>query len=200
MLRLTLLFAVIVLYTATAFAQDTVKLHFLYGSKPARGYKQTESKHFGGIKGGHVNIEANGKVLDFMPGKCPLFPNNRKPSGGFVINHDVYWDTSSAKWTTILIPVTRDQLRKFDSLTVQYTRSQPFDYAVFGMRCASATYYVLSEMGLFETWPRRQNIFRHFYPKLLRKRILKWARKKNYPIIRHSGNRSRKWEKDAGPV
>ena len=80
---------------SSCFASDstyTIKINFLYGSKPAKGYHHQESKLFGGIKGGHVNIEAGGRVLDFTPGNNPLFPHNKKPSGGFSINQSVSWD------------------------------------------------------------------------------------------------------------
>ena len=57
---------------------DTIQLHFLYGSVPAKGYKESEKKLFGGIKGGHVNIEANGKVLDFFARQLPDPPGKQK--------------------------------------------------------------------------------------------------------------------------
>lgn len=179
---------------------DTIKLHFLYGSVPARGYYKSEPKLFGGIKGGHVNIEANGRVLDFLPGDNPILPENNKPSGGFKINKAISWDTSSTKWITIKIPVTNRQMRKLENIFNEYSQKTPYDYAIFGMRCAAASYDVLSEIGLFKKLSLKNNIARHFYPKLLRKRMLKWAEKKNYPIIYHDGKKSRKWETDKGVI
>jgi hypothetical protein len=64
----TLLMGLLLMLSIPVFAQQTVRLNFLYGSKPANGYKSVESKYFGGLKGGHVNIEVNGRVLDFLPG------------------------------------------------------------------------------------------------------------------------------------
>lgn len=177
---------------------DTVKLHFLYGSKPAKNFKATEPKWFGSIKGGHVNIEAQGKVLDFLPGKCPLLPDNKNPSGGFWLNQSLYWDTASCKWMTILIPVSSQQMVRLQNLFAVYSQNTPYDYAVFGMRCAAASYDVLSEIGLVKKLPAQQDMIRNFYPKLLRKRMLKMARKNNYTIIRHEGRASRKWERDQG--
>ena len=66
-----------------------LRLIFFMARDPAKGYHQEESKRFGGIKGGHVNIEAGGRVLDFRPGNNPLLPNNKKPSGGFSINESI---------------------------------------------------------------------------------------------------------------
>jgi hypothetical protein len=179
--------------------QDTIRVNFLYGSVPAKGYKETEAKRFGGLKGGHVNIEANGKVLDFRPFEnCPVFPNNKKPTGGFELNSHIKWDTTSDKFITILVPVTPVQMHKLDSLFNLYSQHTPYDYAVFGMRCAAASYDVLSEIGLFKELSNKENIAQHFYPKLLRKKVFKWAKKNNYSIIEHEGRMSRKWETDKG--
>jgi hypothetical protein len=194
-----LLFIILLVYLIPANAQsDTILIHFLYGSRPARGYKNSEKKFFGGIKGGHVNIEMAGRTLDFFKGKCPLFPHNKKPTGGFRINHSVYWDTTACKWATVVIPISGDQAKKLDSLFTIYPKSSPYDYAVFGMRCAAASYDVLSKIGLFKPFSSRQNITKNFYPKLLRKRILKWAKENRFIIIQHPGRISRKWETDKG--
>lgn len=192
----------LVLLIHTAFAQpgqtDTIKLHFLYGSRPVKNSTGTEPKWFGGIKGGHVNIEARGKVLDFLPGKNPLLPDNKKPSGGFRLNNSLYWDTASCKWLTVLIPVSSHQMDSLQNLFAAYSQQTPYDYAIFGMRCAAASYDVLSEIGLVKKLSNRNDIVKNFYPKLLRKRILKMAKARNYRIIRHEGRASRKWEKDQG--
>jgi hypothetical protein len=193
---------IITLLTVPAFlsAQELIKIHFLYGSKPAKGYKDSESKAFGGIKGGHVNIEAGGRVLDFMPGNCPLFPDKKNPSGGYHINHGVYWDTSSSKWMTIEVPVSSIQFRELEILIDSFSKETPYDYAVFGMRCAAASYDVLSEIGLMKELPNGKNVAKNFYPKLLRKRMAKWAKKNNYRVIYHEGSERRKWEKDKGLI
>jgi hypothetical protein len=178
---------------------DTIRVNFLYGSKPAKGFKKSEPKLFGGLKGGHVDIEANGRVLDFKPdGTCHIFPSIKRPNGGFHVNTHVKWDTAVNKYTTIVIPVTHDQMNRLDSVFNLYSQKTPYDYAVFGMRCAAASYDVLSEIGLVKLLPERSNIVTNFYPKLLRKRMYKWARKNNYTIVEHAGRNSRKWEKDVG--
>ncbi|MBL7732091.1 MAG: hypothetical protein JNM88_12995 [Chitinophagaceae bacterium] len=183
---------------STCINAQVLKLHFLYGSKPAKGYKATESKHFGGIKGGHVNIELNGKVLDFLPGNCPIFPENKNPTGGFRLNGSIYWDTASTRWATIVIPISAEKEKQLETLFNELSQKTPYDYAVFGMRCAAATYDVLSEAGLVKKLSNSNNIIRNFYPKLLRKRMMKWAEKNNYTIISHEGKPSRKWESDKG--
>ena len=184
----------------TCFASDTtytIKLNFLYGSRPAKGYRQHESKLFGGIKGGHVNIEAGGRVLDFTPGNNPLFPHNKKPSGGFSINPSVTWDNDD-KWKTIVIPVSEVQYMALQKIFDSVAARTPYDYAIFGMRCAAASYDVLSKIGLFKEYSNDKNVITHFYPKLLRKKILKWADRNNYTVISNEGRPSRKWESDKG--
>lgn len=190
-----------ILFLNAARANDstqTIKINFLYGSKPAKGYKQTESKLFGGLKGGHVNIEAGGRVLDFMPGNNPLFPKNKNPSGGFRLNHTVYWNATTDKWVTIIVPVTVEQFNLLQELFNSLPSKTPYDYAIFGMRCAAASYDVLTRIGLFKPIPDNKNITRHFYPKLLRKKILAWAVKNNFTILKNEGRSSRKWESDKG--
>jgi len=175
-----------------------IKVNFLYGSKPAKGHKATESKHFGGMKGGHVNIEAGDRVLDFMPGKCPLFPDNKNPTGGFHVNRSVYWDTASNKCKTILVPLSSSQYSKLQMLFDSLSAKSPYDYAVFGMRCAAASYDVLSKIGLLKELKQGKDATKFFYPKLLRKKMLKWAKENNYTIISSEGRPSRKWESDKG--
>lgn len=194
--------AFIILFSLPAFGQDatdTIRLNFLYGSIPAKGYKKSEPKYFGGLKGGHVNIECNGRILDFTPkGNCPILPNDKKPKGGFSVNSSVHWDTASSKWITVKIPVTKEQLQELDTLFDTYSQRSPYDYAVFGMRCAAASYDVLAEVGIFKKLSQKNNIISNFYPKLLRKRVLKWAEEHNYEISYHEGRPSRKWESDEG--
>jgi hypothetical protein len=167
-------------------ANDTtanyLKINFLYGSKPAKGFKQTESKHFGGLKGGHVNIEAGGRVLDFLPGKNPILPVRKKPSGGYRLNNTAYKNKDKDKWVTIVVPFTQNQFIRLQAVFDSLATNTPYDYAIFGMRCAAASYDVLSEVGLFKKLSNKKNIAKHFYPKLLR----------------NEGRCSRKWESDKG--
>ena len=185
---------------SSCFGSDstyTIKINFLYGSRPAKGYHQQESKRFGGIKGGHVNIEAGGRVLDFTPGNNPLFPHNKKPSGGFSINQSVSWDGDD-KWKSIIVPISGEQYMELQKLFDSVAAKTPYDYAIFGMRCAAASYDVLSKIGLFKEYPNTKNVATHFYPKLLRKKVLKWADQNNYTVISNEGRSTRKWESDKG--
>ena len=116
-----------------------------------------------------------------FPEIVPYFRKIKNPTGGFRINSARYWDTAATKWITIKIPVTTDQMMQLEALFDEYAEQTPYDYAVFGMRCAAASYDVLSEIGLVKKVSDKQNIIKNFYPKLLRKRMLKWAEKKQLP-------------------
>ncbi len=194
--------SILLLIFSISHANDTlqfqIKINFLYGSKPAKGFKQSESKLFGGLKGGHVNIEAGGRVLDFRPGNNPLFPQNRKPTGGYKLSETAYKNKEKDKWTTVIVSVNEDQFIKLQKLFDSFSVKTPYDYSVFGMRCAAASYDVLSEIGLFKKISANKNIAEHFYPKLLRKKILKWAEQKSFTILNNEGRPSRKWESDKG--
>lgn len=194
------LIIIAVFLSSASFAGDstyTIKINFLYGSRPAKGYHKEESKLFGGIKGGHVSVEVAGRVLDFHPGNNPLFPHNKKPSGGFTINKSVYWDGDD-KWKTVIVPISEAQYLQLQKIFDSVAAKTPYDYAIFGMRCAAASYDVLSKIGLFKEYPNGKNVVTHFYPKLLRKKILKWAGKNNFEIISNEGRTTRKWESDKG--
>src|SRR6476659_2148020 len=60
-----------------AISQDTLKVNFLYGSKPKWDYRDTEKSWFGGVLGGHVGIEGDsGKILNFInKGNFHVFSN-----------------------------------------------------------------------------------------------------------------------------
>src|SRR5688500_17978347 len=76
--------------------RDTVylKVHFLYGSKPLKAFKDTEPKWFGGILGGHVGIEGDtDQILDFGPdGRFHVFAHkgNRNSSFGLRSSKSFY--------------------------------------------------------------------------------------------------------------
>jgi hypothetical protein len=64
------------------------------------------------------------------------------------------------------------------------------------MRCAAASYDVLSQIGLFKPKSKNWMVNRIFYPRRLRKRMLKMAAEKGYKSHKQPGRKTRKWEKD----
>ena len=181
-----------------------LKVHFLYGSRPAKKFKQEESKWFGGILGGHVGVEKDsGKIFNFVPsGKFHVFSHKKKRHSKFTFHSNSSFysilggNDDSVKKLCVEIPITKTQAEKFDSLTKLYTAQTPFDYAFIGMRCGAAAYYVLAQLGIVKKFGQRRTFLKIFYPKKLRKRLLKKAGKNNWHFVRQDGSKRRIWEKD----
>jgi hypothetical protein len=203
----TLLFALFCLGECNiALSQDSVyiKVHFLYGSKPKKKYKDVEPKWFGGILGGHVGIETDSNtVLNFVPsGEFHVFAKNKERHSAFAVHTPKsFWQifgssTDSVKKTTIEIPITRLQKQKLDSVSKAYRSQTPYDYAFFGMRCGAAAYDILSKLGILKKYSYRKTYRKIFYPRKLRKRLIKKAKKNKWTIRMTEGTKKRKWEGD----
>lgn len=176
-----------------------LKVHFLYGSKPKWKYRTTEYKAFGGLHGGHVTIELDGSDYGFVPAgsRVHIFPR-KKPAADFVDNplNGMYPYSAKNKTVTFVIPIDTSQYTELKQILGSYSNHTPFDYAFFGMRCASTTAEILGEIGIIKKRKRFANIVRTFYPKKLRKRLFKLARRENYEILQNEGVTTRKWERD----
>ncbi len=199
-LLIILLFLV---FVCDAYSQTdssaVIKVHFLYGSKPKRQFKDAEVPFFGGIHGGHVSIQSGDMDYGFGPTVMPvhLFPKHRRQSvfearelqGGARYS-------AGNKTVTFVIPVSAKQLAILDSTHNAYCLTTPYDYAFFGMRCASATHDILARAGIVERKSRVFTILTTFYPKRLRKRLFKQAMARGYGVIRSEGKTTRTWERD----
>ena len=184
------------------FASDSlfVKVHFVYGSKPKSAFKKIETKQFGGIHGGHVYLELENKIISYGTnnGKWHIFPHKSKSAGRYRIDKDLKWhgDTGKLKITTIVIPITEEQVLKFKETEKKYFEQTPYDYAFIGMRCAAGAYDVLSKTEVCEFKSRVGIISKNFYPKRLRVKLLKRAEKEHWQVLRQEGRITRKWERD----
>ncbi len=186
---------ILLFYLSSVHAQDTIKVLFSYGSKPnARG----ESRWFGGIHGGHVSISYKRQYASFVPdGEVHIFPK-KKQASAFVIERDgqFLFDTTDSRYLIICIPADSQTIARKDSILQNRLYKPGYDYALFGMRCASAAYEVLSASGLYPRYAIKRQAFKYFYPKLLRKKLLKQARKNKWKTIYRPGRKTRKWERD----
>jgi hypothetical protein len=188
------------------YSQDTafLKVHFLYGSKPLKKFKDTEQKWFGGVLGGHVGIEADSnKILNFSPnGKFHLFAKTNNRHSTYLISSDsVFYSIfdeqpDSMKKAIVYVPITKLQKQRFDSIEIAYLRQTPYDYALFGMRCGAAAYDILGQLDILPKYGYGKTYMKIFYPKKLRKRLFKKAKASNWVIVKYDGSRRRKWEKD----
>jgi hypothetical protein len=183
------------------FGQDShlLKVFFRYGSVPEIGYEHIEYEETGGLKGGHVSLGIDSLEIGFTnKNRINIFPKKTDHNGIF------YWEYLKdfenqglgKKYITFLIPLTMDQYQKLRGILMAYINNPPYDYAFFGMRCASATYEVLSQIGIMEPMSWRKNIRSNFYPRLFRRKMTELARKNGYTVIKVKGRRTRIWERD----
>lgn len=200
--RFSVLLFLLILSTQASLAGDSlfIKLHFVYGSKPKPGFKATEKNYFGGIHGGHVYMEIDHTIFSFGPdrGQWHIVNRPKKVVGRYRLDSNLVWcgDTGLLKRTTITIPITEQQLLQVRQLKQHYLESSPYDYAFFGMRCAAAAYDVLGQAGISRKRSRVGIITTNFYPKRLRVKLLKRAKKEHWIVERQPGRVTRRWEKD----
>jgi hypothetical protein len=176
-----------------------IKVVFLYGSKPLRKYKSTESKFFGGLHGGHVTLQLDDIDYGFEPASNHVHVFARKSKNSDFVDRSLKGNnrySSESKTVTFFIPISETQYENLTVLLKSYSDTIPYDYAFFGMRCASTTQDVLGQIGVVEKRRRFANIFTTFYPKKLRKRLFRLAKEKNYDVVKTTGELERKWEKD----
>jgi len=196
MIKKAVILCCVMMAAGYCYAQDSIAVHFLYGSKPAKGCKD-EKKVFGGKKGGHVTIEEENKIIGFQPGgSCHIFGAKKKANGYFRADDKTKWvqDTVTRKYASVIIPLTAEQRSKLKTTIQTYLEKRPYDYAFFGMRCAAATYDILEDAGIVKQRSHFGKWASFFYPQLLRRRILKLAEKNNYVIVKHPGRHTRLWE------
>lgn len=175
--------------------KDSVLVLFVYGSKPLAA---NEEKWFGGIHGGHVSIQYKNKFISFIPHDGFHYFSKKNKKSAFVIEEENYFvfDTTNSRYLIISIPVDSIQKTKLDSVCEQRLKDPVYDYAFIGMRCASAAYELLSAAGIYKTHRLGYLKRKYFYPKLLRKKLIKEAKSKHWHMIYRKGKATRKWEKD----
>jgi len=186
--------------------QDSIflKVHFLYGSKPQKAYKKTQSKWFGGKLGGHAGVELDSnQILNFIPqGKFHLIAHKKNKHSTFA-THDFEGFYSimggkahDHKKLIIKILISQKQKEHFECIQKNYLAQTPYDYAFLGIRCGAATHDILGQLGILKHFSYRGTIFKIFYPKRVRKKLIRLAQKQGWQIQREEGTKGRKWERD----
>jgi hypothetical protein len=183
---------------------SVVRIHFLYGSKPSMSSRKSEKRWFGGILGGHAGLEIPGKgILHFFhKGSFHVFPRRKKLHASFGISdEDRFYafhggDPSQMKKLIIEIPIEDRQQQLLESFYNKYVPHPPYDYALLGMRCASAVNEMLASAGILKNTSRTAMILSSFFPRLLRKRLLKEAAKRAWRVFRAEGCETRIWDRD----
>jgi len=201
-----LLAIIVLLFSVSVGAQETrfLPVHFLYGSRPLQKYKFMEKKWFGGKLGGHVGIEIDtNKIMNFVHrGTFHLVSSKQNKHGNYIVSSYSHFnsilggDSNKVKTLTIFIPVNPQQQLKLDSLSKEYLNCSPYDYALLGMRCGAASYEVLAQLGILPQYSRSKTALKVFYPKILRKQLLRKAEENGWQMVRQDGSERRAWETD----
>lgn len=190
---------IVFIFNVIPAGADTLTVHFLYGSKPAKGHKNTENKWFGGLHGGHVTVQVKDYLYGFGPvGRNHIFAHRKNYHASFQKESHASWvnDTSDMKYLSVKIPVEKEEADSLVKIFNMWIGKTPYDYAFFGVRCASCAYNGLSNIGLLKKRSKFGFTYKYFYPKLLRKHLLKKAKYNQWKMVSHRGRMTRKWEKD----
>lgn len=200
-----LLLLCLLLYGADLLAgeQHYLNIHFLYGSKPLKKYRDTEQEWFGGLLGGHVGIEGDSdRIVSFVPAGSfhLLAKKNDRHSRWATHDRSAFYGLfgtppDSVKYSIIRIPVSVAQYQQFKEIVAKYQENTPYDYAFVGMRCGAAASDILGQLGILPDYSVQKTSVKVFYPAMLRKRLLKMARAHHWTVTTKSGSVRRKWEK-----
>lgn len=193
-------FSIVICFSQFAFAQDStfVTAHFIYGSKPKA---EGERKWFGGKLGGHVGLEIYpGTILHFNPGGKVRAFRRKSPKGVYSTSSlEAFYCTfgcDTVKTMQIRIPISKAYQDTLKILSDSLKNNSPYPYAFFGMRCTAACYHILSYAGVYPKKTENYMLRRFFYPRRLRKFLIKDAKEHNWQVTRSSGNNRRKWDHD----
>lgn len=198
--RWLLVFGILLTVTALCAQEEhIIRVIFRYGSIPVHGYEEVEYEEVGGLYGGHVSLGIDSLEIGFTNRKTIHIFNNKDN-----FNSLFYWEylknyedqLLTKKVVVFLVPLTGEQYNQLRAILMEYIENTPYDYAFFGMRCASATYDVLSQIGLFESLPRIRNIVSNFYPRRFRAKMFRLAQENHYTVVKHTGRLTRIWEED----
>lgn len=177
-----------------------VAVHFVHGSWSFSGC--VTNNRLGGIFGGHVALEVDSVVYSFGVAdkqSVHYFPRRKQELFNAKLNWQPHseWEeeTIKEKVTTIYIPVSPLKKQKIKEVFCDFDEQLPYDYALFGMRCASNIYEVLSGAGILKMprW-RYQLVSRAFYPRQFRQKLVAWAKFNHFMIERKEGIDCRYWE------
>jgi len=179
-------------------SQDTLYAYFIYGSKPI---DESEHKWFGGKLGGHVGLGINkDSVYHFNPGgHVGAFGKKEEPGTWRLNSAEDFRCTfgcDSNKILVVSIPVSHSNWMSVKEKGDTYLHSSNYPYAFFGMRCAAACYDLLSQGNVVTPKSKPSMIRKNFYPRKLRKRLLKMAKQEGWKTALTPGRVSRKWDHD----
>ena len=176
---------------------DTIVVHFIHGSKRIEEDCDYKKERLGGYLGGHVEIEVAAHVYGFSYDSLPI---NYFPRSKF---NSKYEKRTKEKWlkhtkydkvTSLHIPVNTAQKQNLIKIVTSHHKNPPYDYSFWGQRCTSSAAIVLSDAKIIGKLNNTTSIISFYYPKLLRRTLLKLALKNDYLVKRKPGIDCYNWE------
>ena len=153
--------------------------------------------------GGHVGIEIDSnKIINFVHRGSFHLINSKQKHGTFILSSESHFnsilggESAKVKTMTIYVPVNQKQKQQLDSICSCYLAQSPYDYALFGMRCGAASYELLAQLGILPQYSNSRTALKVFYPKILRKQLIRKAEENGWQIVRQDGSERRQWEMD----
>ena len=188
---------------------DSIVISVVHGFRIKKEFRKAykalpgmEYKTVGGLKGGHVEVHLDTLIYGFTDrpqAKIPhLFSHNKKRNNGlFQKKTTKEWlkANQNSKVTFITIPISKEQLMQLKQNYEDHIQSCPYDFALFGMRCASSVYDMLNNIGTLAPLSRSRTVMKIFHPRAFRKVVIPWALKKGYPVKIQEGIAEKKWDK-----
>lgn len=177
--------------------KDTAVIHFIHGSIPMENCIYPR-KRLGGLLGGHVEIELEGRVYGFRLDKLPvhIFVDKGHFNSKYEVNTKAAWlkRTEYEKMTSVCLPISKAQKDTLQTLLTAYLAKSPYDYAFFGTRCATSTAEILSKSGIIYPLSNVENYIAFLSPYPLRQTFLQLAQEKHFLVVHKKGVDCRYWE------
>jgi zinc D-Ala-D-Ala dipeptidase len=175
-----------------------IKIHIQHGSRPKWKFRNVEKWVFGGVKGGHCMIESDDGITSFHHvGNLRIFPRKENFRSEYTRETLTKWakDTVGERYTSIEIEITEAQFNCLHNLHETYLKNNPYDYAFLGMRCTAGCADVLTKICILKNTSRPRLIAKYFYPQMLRRKLLRMAKKFNFTVTKTKGSSRRRWDK-----
>lgn len=191
------------LYSGSGFARNHILIaHIAHGSRPHPDHRDTQKHWLGGMLGGHVVLELDSFAygFNFNSSRVHIFPrrNDSRQAGVFEKEpaNDLLERWENNKLTSVFIPLNDSDYVHLKNELEELHRNAEFDYAFWGMRCASTAYMLLSYVGVFESAGKFESIRKAFHPRAFRKKLIRAAQQKQLQIKVQKGSTERIWEGD----
>ena len=179
-----------------AVRDNKILVHFIHGSVPQKNCSYKKQR-LGGHLGGHIEIESKGFVYGFLYDTLPInYISKSKFNSKFEKRSVKEWNelVKNDKITTIEIPTSIEESKKLDNLLNIHFSKTPYDYSFFGQRCTSSTAEILSDAGIINKFSNKEAVIAFYYPKLLRRTMLKYADKNKLKVNNKKGIECHDWE------